>query len=162
MNHWTRLRWRVHLLAVIDWLLGTRLVEQAARRWQQELATLQTEITSLQTRLVELDASRGAILRQVCLNYLQLRQHQSPEAWLHFDPRLPNHEAAIDVLTRALVTPHWACWRINQVASETEHLFTYDLVPDWLALRQDALKHADSFPHVLLEWLEEQQWTDLS
>jgi hypothetical protein len=155
MNRWTRLRWHVRMLAVIDWLLGTHLADNATGRWRQELATLQTEINSLQTSLEELDASRGTILRHLCLSYLQLRQHQSPQDWLHFDPRLPSEETAIDVLTRALVTPHWACWRINHVTAENEDLYTYDLILDWQALHQDALKYADSFPSSLLEWLRE-------
>ncbi|GAB4532253.1 MAG: hypothetical protein Kow0063_12530 [Anaerolineae bacterium] len=162
MNRWSRLRWHVRLLAVIDCLLGTHLVDRAIRRWQQELRTLQSEIISVQTRLEELLASQNAVLRQVCLNYLQWRQYQSPDDWLHFDPRIPDQKAAIDVLTRALVSPHWACWRINQVTTGTDSLYTYDLVPDWQALHQDALRQADNFPSSLLEWLQEQQWTSLS
>jgi hypothetical protein len=155
MNRWTRLRWHVCILTVIDWLLGTHLLGKATSRWRQELEILQTEINSLQTSLEELNASRGTILRHLCLSYLQLRQSQSPQNWLHFDSRVPSEESAIDVLTRALVTPHWACWRITQVPAENEDLYTYDLVPDWQALHQDALKYAESLPSGLLEWLRE-------
>jgi len=156
VNRWTRLRWHVRLLAVIDWLLGTQLVETATDRWRQELRAMQAEISGLQVRLEELDASRGAILRHLCLSYLQLRQVQSPESWLHFDPRIPTEESAIDVLTRALVTPHWARWHIAHVAVEDDALYTYDLVPDWESLHQDALGHTASLPPGLLDWLAEQ------
>jgi hypothetical protein len=156
MSRWTRLRWRVRLLAVIDSWLGTHLVEQASKRWHQELEVMQTEITSLQTRLAELDASREAILRHLCLSYLQLRRVQSPEDWLHFDPRSPTEESAIDVLTRALVAPHWARWKVTQVATEDSDLYTYDLALDWIVLYQEALKYATSLPSGLLDWLKEQ------
>lgn len=156
MNRWTRLRWRVRLLAVIDWLLGTHLVERTTGHWRQEIETIQTEISSLQARMEELNASRGAILRHLCLSYLQLRHTQSPKSWLHFDPRNPAEESAIDVLTRTLVAPHWARWKITQVAIRDDNLYTYDLVPDWKALHQDALDHPSSFPTSLLDWLRAQ------
>jgi len=156
MNRWTRLRWRIRLLGVIDWLLGTHLVKQTTSRLQHELETMQVEINTLQARLEELDESRGAILRHLSLSYLQLRQTQSPDGWLHFDPRVPAEESAIDILTRALVTPHWARWQITQVAAEDEDLYTYDMAPDWPALYQDALKYAASLPPGLLDWLGEQ------
>ena len=156
MNRWTRLRWRLRLLGVIDWLLGTHLVDEAASRWQQQLKEMQAEINSLQTRLEELGASRSAILRHLCLSYLQLRQVHSPTDWLHFDPQDPAEESAIDVLTRALVTPHWARWRITQVMREDEAGYSYDLVPNWSDLHQDALNHAASLPPSLLDWLGEQ------
>lgn len=157
MSRWTRLQWRVRLLAVIDWLLGTHLVDRAVNRWRQEVEAMQTEITSLQTRLDELDVSRGAILRHLCLSYLQLRQVQSPDGWLHFDPRNPAEESAIDVLTRALVAPHWARWKVTRVAARDENIYTYDLVPDWTALHQEALNHIPGFPASLLDWLSEQR-----
>jgi len=141
---------------VVDRLLGTHFVEKTTGRWRHELELMQTEITTLQARLEELNVSRGAILRHLSLSYLQLRQAQSPSAWLHFDPRVPAEESAIDVLTRALVIPHWARWRITQVAAEDEDLYTYDMVPDWPALYQDALEYAPSLSPGLLEWLEEQ------
>jgi hypothetical protein len=156
MNRWTRLRWRLRLMRVIDWLLGTHLVDEAASGWRDELEVIQAEITTLQARLEELDASRGAILRHLCLSYLQLRQIQSPDGWLHFDPQVPPEESAIDILTRGLVTPHWARWRITQVAAEDEDLYTYDLLPDWGALHQDARGHATRLPSSLLDWLEGQ------
>ena len=156
MSRWARLRWRVRLFAVIDWLLGTHLLDRATSRWRQELETMQSEIASLQARLEELDVSRGAILRHLCLSYLELRQSQSPESWLHFDPRVAAEEAAIDVLTRALVTPHWARWKITQLAEGEEGLYTYDLAPDWKALHQDALNNASSVPPGLLDWLRQQ------
>jgi hypothetical protein len=156
MSRWARLRWRVRLFAVIDWLLGTHLLDRATSRWRQELETMQSEIASLQARLEELDVSRGAILRHLCLSYLELRQSQSPEGWLHFDPRVATEETAIDVLTRALVTPHWARWKITQLAKGEEDLYTYDLVLDWEALHQDALDHAASVPPSLLDWLRQQ------
>ena len=156
MSRWARLRWRVRLFAVIDWLLGTHLLDRATSRWRQELETMQLEIASLQARLEELDVSRSAILRHLCLSYLELRQSQSPECWLHFDPRIAAEETAIDVLTRALVTPHWARWKIIQLAEGEDDLYTYDLVPDWEALHQDALNHATSVPPGLLDWLRHQ------
>ncbi len=156
MNRWTRFRWCVRLLAVIDWLLGTHLVERLTSRWRQEIEVMQTQITSLEARLEELDVSRGAVLRHLCLSYLQLRQVQSPEDWYHFDPRVSAEEAAIEVLTRALVTPHWARWRITQVEAGESKLYTYDLVLDWTALHQDALEYGASFPLSLLDWLVEQ------
>jgi hypothetical protein len=156
MNYWTRLRWRLRLLGVVDWLLGTHLVEKTTSRWRHELELMQVEITALQARLEELNQSRSAILRHLSLSYLQLRQTQSPSSWLHFDPRVPAEESAIDVLTRALVIPHWARWRITQVAAEDEGLYTYDMLPDWPALHQDALKYAASLPPGLLDWLGEQ------
>ena len=155
MSRWARLRWRVRLFAVIEWLLGTHLLDQATSRWRQELELMQTEIALLQARLEELDVSRAAILRHLCLSYLELRQSQSPEGWLHFDPRVPTEETTIDVLTRALVTPHWARWKITQVAAQEEDLYTYDLVPDWGALHQDALNHATNVPASLLDWLRQ-------
>ena len=154
MDRWTCFRLRVRLLAVIDWLLGTHLVERVTDHWRQEIHSMQSDITSLQTRLEELDASRGAMLRQLCVNYLQLRQVRSPEDWLHFDPRDPDEESAIEVLTRALVAPHAARWRVNPVA-EKDDLYTYDLVPDWEALYQDAVQHAGVFSAGLLKWLAE-------
>lgn len=154
MNRWTRLRWRIRLLGVIDWLLGTHLLEQTTNRWRHQLETMQVEINTLQARLEELDKSRSAILRHLSLSYLQLRQTQSPSGWLHFDPRVPADETAIDVLTRALVTPHWARWRITQVTAGDQDLFVYDLVPDWPALYQDAREYAASLPPELLDWLE--------
>ena len=156
MNRWTRFRWRVRMLALIDWLLGTNLVDNVTGRWRQEIEAMQTEIAALQTRLEKLDSSRGLILRQLCLNYLQLRQAQFPAGWLHFDPRIDAEETAIDVLTRALVTPHWARWKITQTAIEDEDLYTYDLVPDWEALHQDALGHIANIPPSLLDWLSKQ------
>jgi hypothetical protein len=156
MNRWARLRWRLRLLGLIDWLLGTHLVEKTTSRWRGELEVMQAEITTLQARLEELDDSRTAILRHLSLSYLQVRQIQSPTNWLHFNPRIPAEESAIDVLTRALVTPHWARWRITQVATQDEHLYTYDLVPDWSALHQDAQKHAARLTPGLLDWLGEQ------
>jgi hypothetical protein len=157
MNRWTRLRWLLRLLAVIDWLLGTKLLEQATKSWKQEFETIQSEISTLQARMEELDASRGAILRHLSLSYLQLRQVNYPQDWLHFDPRNPDEESAVDVLTRALVAPHWARWRVTDLAAEdTSHPYTYDLVPDWSALHEDALDHAASFPASLLDWLKEQ------
>ncbi len=156
MSRWTRLRWRIRLLGMIDWLLGTHLVEQTTNRWQHELETMQVEINTLQAHLEELDDSRVAILRHLSLSYLQLRQTQSPSNWLHFDPRVPAEESAIDVLTRALVTPHWARWRITCVAADEEDLFVYDIVPDWAALYQDALEYAASLPPGLLDWLGQQ------
>jgi hypothetical protein len=161
MNRWTRLRWRLRLLGVTDWLLGTRLVDEATSRWQQQLEAMQVEINSLQTSLEELNASRRAILRHMCLSYLQLRQVHSRIDWLHFDPQDPAEEPAIDVLTRALVTPHWARWRITQVTNEDDTQYTYDLVPDWRALHQDALSHATSFPPSLFDWLGEQAAQEL-
>ncbi len=160
MSRWARLRWRVRLFAVIDWLLGTHLLDQATSRWRQELEVMQTEIALLQARLEELDVSRGAILRHVCLSYLELRQSKSPEGWLHFDPRVPTEETTIDVLTRALVTPHWARWKITQVAEQEDEVYTYDLVPDWGALHQDALNHAASVPACLFDWLRQQAERD--
>jgi hypothetical protein len=161
MNRWTRLRWRLRLLGVIDWLLGTHLVDEATSRWQQQLETMQAEINSLQTRLEELGASRSAILRHLCLSYLQLRQVRSPLDWLHFDPQDPAEESATEVLTRALVTPHWARWTITQVTSEDDAGYAYDLVPDWSALHQDALNHAASVPPSLLDWLGQQAAQEL-
>jgi hypothetical protein len=155
MSRWTRLRWHVRLLAVVDWLLGSHLVDRAMSHWQQELEATQSEITSLETRLEELDLSREAVLRHLCLGYLQLRQLQSPGDWLHFDPHNPAEEATIDVLTRALVTPHWARWTVTQVGEEAG-VYTYDLVPDWAALHQDALNCATGSPTSLGEWLSEQ------
>ncbi len=160
MCRWKRSRrglrqWGLRLLGMIDWLLGTHLVEQAAIRWQQELDALQNQISSLEARLEELNAARGALLRHLCLSYLQLRQVQSPEDWFHFDPRDSDEESAIEVLTRALVAPHWARWKITQAAAESTDLFTYDLVPNWTALHQDALKHGASLPPSLLVWLAE-------
>ena len=159
MNRWTRLRWRLRLLGLIDWLLGTHLVQHTTSHWRAELETMQAEITSLQARLEELNQSRAAILRHLSLSYLQLRHIQSPQNWLHFDPRVSAEESAIDVLTRALVNPHWARWRITQVATEGQDLYTYDLIPDWPALHQDAQKRAASLPPGLLDWLEEQTVT---
>jgi len=156
MNHWTRLRWRLHLLGVVDWLLGTHFVEKTASRWRHELELMQAEITTLQARLEELNESRSAILRHLSLSYLQWRQTQSPRCWLHFDPRVSTEESAIDVLTRALVIPHWARWRITQAEDEDEDLYTYDMLPDWPALYHDALKYAASLPPGLLDWLAEQ------
>lgn len=156
MDRWTRFRWRLRLLAVIDWLLGTNLVERTTNHWRQEIEAVQSEVASLQERLTDLDISRGAFLRHLCLSYLQLRQVRFPDSWLHFDPRRPDEESAIDVLTRALVAPHWARWRITQPPAQDTQLYTYDLVPDWHALHQDALQHADNFPPSLLEWLAEQ------
>ncbi len=156
MNRWGRFPWRVRLLAVIDRLLGTHLLNKTVHRWQQEVKAMQTEIASLQTCLEELDDSRRAILRHLCLSYLQLRQSQSPDGWLHFDPRNPAEESAIDVLTRALVVPHWARWTVNQVATKDANIYTYDLVPDWAALHQEALKQRTNFSTSLLDWLSEQ------
>jgi hypothetical protein len=156
MNRWTRLRWRLWLIGVIDWLLGTHLVDEAASGWRGELEVMGAEIATLQARIEELNASRRAILRHLCLSYLQLRQVQSPDGWLHFNPRVPPEESAIDILTRALVTPHWARWRIVKVATEGEDVYTYDLVPDWAALHQEARTRAASLPAGLLDWLGEQ------
>ena len=156
MKHWARLRWQLRLMRAIDWLLGTHLLAEAARGWRGDLEVIQAEMATLQTRLEELDASRGAILRQLCLSYLQLRQTQLPDSWLHFDPQIPSEEPAIDILTRALVTPHWARWQITQVTAEGEDLYTYDLVPDWAALNWDARSHAASSRSNLLDWLGEQ------
>jgi hypothetical protein len=152
MDRWTCFRLRVRLLAVVDWLLGTHLVERVTDHWRHEIQSMQSDIISLHTRLEELDASRGAMLRQLCVNYLQLRQVHSPEDWLHFDPRNPDEESAIDVLTRALVAPHAARWRVNPVA-DNDKLYTYDLVPDWDALYQDAVQHSGVFSAPLLDWL---------
>jgi hypothetical protein len=157
MDHWTRFRWRLRLLAVVDWLLGTHFVEGVTGRWRRELQDLQQEIASLQERLEDLDASRGAMLRQVCLGYLQVRSLRSPAAWLHFDPREPDEEAAIDVLTRALVRTHYARWRMAPVDHGGDPQYTYDLVPDWEALYQDALQHAGNLPAGLLAWLADRQ-----
>jgi len=163
MNHWTRWRWRVRLLAMIDWLLGTHLLEQTTSHWQEEIAAVQTEISSLQARMDELSAAHRAVLRHMCLTYLQLRQSQSPERWLHFDPRQPAEESAIEVITRALVAPHWARWRLTQLDVESvPSAYTYDLVPDWASLHQDALERAPSLPAGLLQWLQEQAETERS
>lgn len=156
MNRWVRLRWRLRVLGIIDLLLGTDLVDEATRRWRQELETMQAEITSLQTDLEELAASRAAILRHLCLSYLQLREAHSPTGWLHFDPQISTEESAIEVLTRALVSPHWARWRITQLRTEDDTRYVYDLVPDWRALHQDALSHAESIPSSLIDWLHAQ------
>lgn len=153
-------RWRLRLLAIIDWLLGTHLVDRVVGRWRREIEAMQNEVASLQTRMEELDASRKSTLHDLCLIYVQLRQTESPDCGLHFDPRDPAEESAINVLTKALVTPHWARWRINPIAGEDANLYTYDLVPDWPALHQDALNRAASFPSVLLNWLEEQEASD--
>ena len=153
MKHWTRLRWRLRLMGMIDWLLGTHMVDEAASGWRGELEAMDAEITALQARLEELNASRSAILRHLCLSYLQLRQTQFPDGWLHFDPGIPSEESAIDILTRALVTPHWARWQITQVTTEGEDLYTYDLVPDWAALHRDARSRTVSLPPNLLDWL---------
>ena len=157
MSRWIRLRWRLRMLGVIDLLLGTHLVDEATGRWQQELEAMQAEIASLQTDLEELNASRTAILRHLCLSYLQLREAHSTTDWLHFDPQTSTEESAIDVLTRALVSPHWARWKITQVRTEDDTRYAYDLVPDWRALYQDALSHAASLPPSLLDWLHTQQ-----
>jgi hypothetical protein len=156
MSRWRRSQWRVRLLAVIDRLLGTHLLDRSVNRWQQEVKAMQIEIASLQTRMEELNASRGAILRHLSLSYLQLRQSQAPDSWLHFDPRNPAEESAIDVLTRALVAPHWARWTVNQIGSGDANIYTYDLVPDWAALRQEVLKHTTNFSTSLLDWLSAQ------
>ena len=156
MKRWVRLRWQVRMLGVIDFLLGTHLVNEATRRWLQELEAMQTEIISLQTDLEELNVSRATILRQLCLSYLQLRQLHDPTGWLHFDPQTSTEESAIDVLTRALVSPHWARWRITQIRTEDDTRYVYDMVPDWKALHQDALNHAANFPSSLIDWLHEQ------
>jgi hypothetical protein len=156
MDHWTRFRWRIRLMALIDWLLGTHLVEQVTGHWRKEIEAMREEISSLEASLDELDASRKAILRHLCLTYLQQRQTQSPENWLHFDPQDAAEESTIDVLTRALVSPHWARWKVTQVSAEDADLYTYDLVPDWEALRQDAVDRSTHLPSSLLAWLEEQ------
>lgn len=155
MSRWIFFRWRVRLLVVIDWLLGTHLADQVVGRWRQEIETMQAEVSSLQAHLEELGASREAILRDLCLNYLQLRQLQSPDDWRHFDPHDPAEESAIEVLTKAMVAPHWARWQVTPVEGEAS-IYTYDLVPDWPALHQDALNRAASFPTSLLDWLGEQ------
>ena len=155
MKRWTLFRWQVRLLAMVDGLLGTHGLVRVTGRWQRQVQAMQTEITSLQRHLQELDTSRGAILRHLCLSYLQLRKLQSPEMWLHFDPRHPAAASAIDVLTRALVTPHWARWRVSPVAEEP-NTYTYDLVPDWPALYQDSVQHAANLPVSLIDWLQEQ------
>jgi hypothetical protein len=160
MNRWTRLRWRLRLMRMIDWLLGTHLVDAAASDWRDELELIQAEITTVQERLEELHVARGAILRHLCLSYLMLRKNQSPDGWLHFDSQTPPEESAIDILTRSLVAPHWARWRITQVADEEEDLYTYELVPDWQALHQDARVHATRLPSGLLDWLEAQLGPD--
>ena len=156
MNRWVRLRWRLRMLGVIDLLLGSDLVDEATTRWRQELETMQAEITSLQTDLEELHASRTAILRHLCLSYLQLREAHSPTGWLHFDPQTSTEESAIEVLTRALVSPHWARWRITQIRTEDDTRYVYDLVPDWRALHQDVLSHAANTPPSLIDWLRAQ------
>jgi hypothetical protein len=156
MSRWRRSQWRVRLLAVIDRLLGTHLLNRSVNRWQQEVKAMQIEIASLQTHMEELNASRAAILRHLSLSYLQLRQSQSPDSWLHFDPRNSAEESAIDVLTRALVAPHWARWTVNQIGSGDANIYTYDLVPDWAALRQEVLKHTTNFSTSLLDWLSAQ------
>jgi hypothetical protein len=154
MDRWTCFRLRVRFLAVVDWMLGTHLVERLTDHWRQEIQLMQSDISSLHTRLEELDDSRSAMLRQLCANYLQIRQIRSPEDWLHFDPRNPDEESAIEVLTRALVAPHSARWHVNPLAGH-DNLYTYDLVPDWEALYQDAVQHADVFSPSLLNWLAE-------
>jgi hypothetical protein len=156
MSRWTYFRWRVRLLALIDYLLGTHLVDKTVDHWWREIEAMQTEITSLQTRMEELDDARRSTLRDMCLNYLQLRQAHSPDSWLHFDPRDPAEESAIDLLTKALVAPHWARWGISHIAGEDAGSFSYDLTPDWQALHQDALKRVANFPASLLNWLAEQ------
>ncbi|UCC86268.1 MAG: hypothetical protein JSV81_15620 [Anaerolineales bacterium] len=143
-------------MAGIDWLLGTHLLTKTTSHWQQKIETMQTEISSLEARMAELNASRGAILRHLCLSYLQLRQAQSPENWFHFDPRVPAEEDAIEILTRSLVTPHLARWKINQIAAGGANLYTYDLIPDWGTLHQDALNHGTRIPTNLFDWLAEQ------
>ena len=50
MKRWVRLRWQVRMLGVIDFLLGTHLVNEATRRWLQELEAMQTEIISLHAK----------------------------------------------------------------------------------------------------------------
>jgi hypothetical protein len=155
MDHWTRFRLGIRLLAVIDWLLGTHLVDRVTNRWRQQIHAMQTDIAALQARLENLDASRGTLLRQLCLSYLQVRQIRSPDGWLHFDPRDPDENAAIDILTRALVAPHRARWRMNPI-SETADCYTYDLIPDWHILHQDALRQPDIFPARLIDWVAAQ------
>jgi hypothetical protein len=155
MDRWARFRLGIRLLAVVDWLIGTHLVGRVTDRWRRQIQAMQSEITSLQERLEDLGASRRALLRQLCLSYLQARQIRSPERWLHFDPRDPDEEAAIDVLTRALVAPHWARWRITPIA-QTADGYAYDLIPNWEALRQDALQQTGVYPSRLIEWLAEQ------
>jgi hypothetical protein len=159
MDKWTLFRWRVRALAVADWLLGTRLVDRVVDRWQQHLEEAQSEIAALQARMHELEDSRRATLRHLCLSYLQLRQLQSPDGWLHFDSRHPSEEAAIEVTTRALVAPHWARWTVKQVEEQPD-TYTYDLVPDWGALHQDALNRLDAFTASLLDWIAEQARQD--
>ena len=154
MDRWTWFRLRVRFLAIVDWMLGTHLVERLTDHWRHEIQSMQSDISSLRTHLEELDDSRGAMLRQLCVNYLQIRQIRSPEDWLHFDPRNPDEESAIEVLPRALVAPHSARWHVNPVA-EHDNLYTYDLVPDWETLYQDAVQHAGVFSPGLLNWLAE-------
>jgi hypothetical protein len=155
MNRWARIRWWTRLLAVIDWLLGTHLLQRTTSQWRQKIETMQAEINSIETRLEELNVSRGAILRHLCLSYLHLRQTQSPADWFHFDPQVPTEESAIEIMTRALVAPHYARWRINQMVCGDANHYTYDLVPDWTALYQDALNHETNLAPSLLNWLAE-------
>jgi hypothetical protein len=162
MNRWTRFRWSTHLLTVIDWLLGTHLLRRATSQWWQEIETVQAEITYIETRLDELNVSRGAILRHLCLSYLHLRQTQSPDDWFHFDPQVPAEESVIEILTRALVAPHYARWRISPMPGGDAELYTYDLVPDWTALYQDALNHETNLAPRLLSWLAEHMQSEAS
>lgn len=155
MSRWTRFRWRVRLLAVIDWLLGTRMVDRTVGHLRQEIDALQAEVETLQTRMEELSVARLSTFRCLCLTYLQQRQAQSPDGWLHFDPRDPAQESAIDLLTKALVAPHWARWEIIEIDGEKTHCYTYDLAPDWHALHQDVLTRVAEFPDSLLNWLAE-------
>jgi hypothetical protein len=156
MDRWARFRLGIRLLAVVDWLLGTHLVGRVTDRWRREILTMQSEISALQERLEDLGAARGAMLRQLCLSYLQVRAIHSPDDWLHFDPRNPDEETAIDVLTRALVAPHWARWRMTPLPGTADG-YTYDLIPDWEALHKDALRQPGVFPERVVDWLAEQK-----
>jgi hypothetical protein len=155
MNKWTLLRLSVRLLGGVDWLLGTHLVERIASRWRAQLEEAQAQILSLQTQLEQIETSREMVLRHMCLSYLRLRNLQLPDDWLHFDPRLPSEESAIDVLTRALVRSHWARWKVTQIEGRAD-AYIYDLVPDWGALHQDALGNKEGLSEDLFNWLAKQ------
>jgi hypothetical protein len=137
-------------LILIDYLLGTHLVEKELSRREAKVGRYRTQVAELEGQLAKLEGLLGAVNLRLCLLYLQERNLLRPERWLSFDPNDPEEDRGLGLLIEHLVKPRLATIEMDKV--EEGH-YVYHLQPDWAAIRAFFAEQQDDLEPDVKGWL---------
>ena len=130
MNLWMRLRFNFFIL--IDWLLGTRLVDGELAHLQGRVQACETRVSEVQQQVDDLNRFLYVLQVELCVLYLRQRYLLHPHTWLRFSPADGMDEGAgLDLLIGQLVKPGLASVRS---AGGGDGTYVYHLRPDWDAI----------------------------